>query len=332
MITERDRVLTALRHEQPDITPHQLDFTLEAHNKVAKHLADEDFLDKWGNHLAQISLGDFEYVKPDFVRDHFGVLWNRTVDKDIGIVEGYRLKKPSLDGFQFPDPSQCFRGQSFESFVEVNPDKFRVCGIGFTLFERAWSLRGIEELLVDMYLNPDFVYNLFEGITEYNLQLIDRVLEDDIDCVRFGDDWEQQTGLIFGYELWARFLKPFYEIMFEKVKSKGKYVMLHSCGKVQELFPDLIDMGLDIFNTFQPEIMDPHEMKKEFGSHLTFYGGISTQQVLPFANIEEVKIIVRDMIDQVGDRGGYIVGPTHAMPADIPVENIIAFFEAVRDQ
>jgi uroporphyrinogen decarboxylase len=101
---------------------------------------------------------------------------------------------------------------------------------------------------------------------------------------------------------------------------------------VQELFPDLIDMGLDIFNTFQPEVMDVDWVKREYGRHLTFYGGISTQQVLPRVGPDEVRAEVRRMIDRIGAGGGYIVAPTHAIPRDVPPENIVAFIEAVQNQ
>jgi uroporphyrinogen decarboxylase len=207
-----------------------------------------------------------------------------------------------------------------------------VVSIGFAVFERAWTLRGMENLLMDMYLHPAFVDELIERITDYNVVLINRALAYDTDCIRFGDDWGMQRGLIFGKKLWDRFIKPAYSRMFRLVKESGKDVMLHSCGDVKELFPDLIDMGLDIFNTFQPELMDPELMKREYGRHLTFYGGISTQRVLPFATPEEVKQNVREMIAKVGNGGGYIVAPTHSMPPDIPPANIAAFIEAVQNQ
>jgi len=135
-----------------------------------------------------------------------------------------------------------------------------------------------------------------------------------------------------GPRLWRRFIKPRMAAMFQKAKEVGKYVMLHSCGNISELFPDLIGKGLDIFNTFQPEVMDVDLIKREYGKDLTFYGGISTQRVLPFASPEEVKAVVREMIRRVGKDGGYIVAPTHAMPRDIPPQNVAAFIEAVQNQ
>jgi uroporphyrinogen decarboxylase len=150
--------------------------------------------------------------------------------------------------------------------------------------------------------------------------------------VRFGDDWGQQTGLIMGPRLWRRFIKPRVQAMYARVKATGRYVMQHSCGAVQELFPDLIDMGLDIFNTFQPEVMDVAFCKREYGGYLTFYGGISTQQVLPRVSPAELVTEIHRMIDLVGRDGGYIVAPTHSIPRDVPPENIATFIEMVRNQ
>jgi len=108
--------------------------------------------------------------------------------------------------------------------------------------------------------------------------------------------------------------------------------MQHSCGAIQELFPDLIDMGLDIFNTFQPEVIDVAFCKREYGQHLTFYGGISTQQVLPRVSPDELRHVINEMIALIGQDGGYIVAPTHSIPRDVPPENIVTFIETVQAQ
>lgn len=108
--------------------------------------------------------------------------------------------------------------------------------------------------------------------------------------------------------------------------------MQHSCGDITELLPDLIDMGLDVFNTFQPEVMDVDWVKREYGQHLSFYGGISTQQVLPRIAPQDVRAHVLDMIARVGTDGGYLVGPTHAIPRDVSPETIVALIDAVQTQ
>ncbi len=330
-ITPRERVLTALAHRQPDVTPWQIDLTIDAHDQTAAYLGDPDFAAKMGNHLVGGEDGYFVEIRPHFWQDQFGIVWNRTIDKDIGNVERYLIQEPDITTYQFPEPDLERDAKLWQSLAEQR-DKFRFGGIGFSMFERAWTLRGMENLLCDMVLHPKFVDDLLDKILEYNLKVLDQIVQYDLDCIRFGDDWGQQRGLIMGPKLWRRFIKPRVAAMYAKAKAAGKYVMQHSCGAIQELFPDLIDMGLDIFNTFQPEVMDVQFIKREYGRHLTFYGGISTQQVLPRVKPDELKQVVRHMIETIGQDGGYIVAPTHSIPRDVPPENIVAFIEAVQNQ
>jgi uroporphyrinogen decarboxylase len=120
--------------------------------------------------------------------------------------------------------------------------------------------------------------------------------------------------------------------LYGYVKGKGMYVAQHSCGDIREVFGDLVDIGMDIYNTFQPEIYDVKGMKREYGRDVTFYGGISTQRLLPFGSPEDVRRETLEMMETVGRDGGYIAAPTHSIPNDVPTENILAFLDAVRGQ
>ena len=330
-MNKRQRVIQAVNHQQTETVPYQISLTKEAEEKVIDHVGNQEYLKTIGNHITGYQPGYFEEIKTDHFQDHFGVVWNRTVDKSIGIVEEYILQEKDLSDYKFPDPEEVVDREKMEK-LEAEEEKFRSFMIGFSMFERAWSLLGMEQLLTDMLLNPDKVNKLFDEILEYNLKLIDIGIEYDIDAVYFGDDWGEQNSLIMGAKLWKKFIKPRMAKMYEKAKSGGNYIVQHSCGAVQELFPDLIDIGLDIFNTFQPEIMDPQEMKQKFGDKLTFYGGISTQQVLPFVKPQELREEIRRMISIVGENGGYILAPTHAIPKDVPVENILTFIDLAQNQ
>ena len=120
--------------------------------------------------------------------------------------------------------------------------------------------------------------------------------------------------------------------MFEAVKSKGKFVSLHSCGDIHELFPDLIEIGLDVYQTFQPEIYDIREFKREYGKDLAVWGGISTQQLLPYATPEEVRRVTIETMKILGENGGYIAAPTHDVPGDVPPENIEVLIDVFKNQ
>ena len=331
-ISPRDRVLAAVRHEQPDVTPWQINLTVDARDQTAEYLGDPDFVEAIGNHLAMYGDGGFTEVRPGYWQDQFGVVWNRTIDRDIGNVDTYLLAEPDISLYAFPEPDLEANAAGLETLVRNSPDRFAVAEIGFSMFERAWTLRGMENLLMDMVLHPGFVEDLMDAILEYNLKVIDQMVQYPVDCIYFGDDWGQQRGLIMGPRFWRRLIKPRVATMYSRAKSAGKYVMQHSCGDVQLLFPELIEMGLDIFNTFQPEVMDVDWCKKEYGAHLTFYGGISTQQVLPRVAPDALRVHVKEMIARIGAGGGYIVAPTHAIPRDVPPESIVAFIETVRTQ
>jgi len=331
-MTPRQRVIEAVRHRDTDIVPYHLDFTFEAHRKAATYYGDEQFERRIGNHLAYATYWGGGPVGANRFRDHFGVVWNRSVDKDIGVVEGLCLPEPTLTNYAFPAVEAEAYRQDCRRLVADNPDTFRFGGLGFSLFERAWTLRGMENLLMDMVEHPAFVDELFERICEFNMSVIRVALEFPIEAVYFGDDWGQQHGTIMGPAMWRRFIKPHLARMYGEVKRRGLYVAQHSCGDVRELLGDLVDIGLDMFNTFQPEIMEPAWAKRQFGRHLTFWGGVSTQRVLPFKTPDQVRENVLYMLRTVGAGGGYICGGTHALPADIPTENIVTLIETLRGQ
>ncbi len=334
-MTHRERVINAMKFVQPDKAPYYVKFTVPAHEKMAAYYGDDDFESKLGNSaisLAHQRPDKWVEVKPGFWRDEFGVVWNRTVDKDIGVVTEVLLKDQTLRGYSLPDPHAPGLYDHYPDLIKENRDKFIASSIGFSLFERAWTLRGMENLLMDMIDNPGFVHELLDTICEYNLALVDGALAYDIDAVRFGDDWGSQMGLIMGEGLWREFIKPRIRRMYSKVHEAGKFVMIHCCGKVQSIFPDLIECGLNMFNPFQPEVMDPYEMKTLYHGRLAFHGGISIQKLLPFGTPPQVKREVKRLLDEIGAGGGYLAAPSHDLPGDIPAENIAAMIEVLQEQ
>jgi uroporphyrinogen decarboxylase len=119
--------------------------------------------------------------------------------------------------------------------------------------------------------------------------------------------------------------------LYGRVRSKGMYVFQHSCGDVSEIFDDLIEIGLDVYQTLQPEIYNLPEVKERYGNKLTFWGGISTQQFLPYASPDQVRQVTRETMNILGAGGGYIGGPTHSLPQDVPPENVIAMIETFKE-
>ena len=271
-------------------------------------------------------------VRNDIWEDQFGVQWDRAVDKDIGVVCNQMITPDNIKEYIFPNPDETTRYESYNKILKENTDTFFICTLGFSLFERAWTLTGMENLFMAMMSNKKFAHLLLDKILEFNLKVIENTTKFNIDAMIFGDDWGQQNGLLMGPELWKEFIEPRIKQMYQAVKKKGKYVFIHSCGKVDELFPNLIECGLDVFNPFQPEVINVFEAKNKYGTSLSFYGGISTQKTLPFGTINQVKEEVSRLIEKIGKGGGYFAAPAHAIPADAKPENIAAMIEVLQNQ
>jgi uroporphyrinogen decarboxylase len=332
-MNKRAVVRAVLEGERPPYVPWSMGFTVEAADKLRAHYGIEDLGPVLQNHLLGLGndVGFFTDLGDDRVQDAFGVVWDRSVDKDIGVVEGQVLPDPTLEGYTFPDPWDPRFYEQIPEKIERFGDRFRVFQIGFSLYERAWTLRGMATLMMDFYDHPDFVHELFNAIADYNIAQVERALTYDIDAVYFGDDWGQQHGLQMGPGLWHEFIYPVLQRMYGAVREAGKYVFIHSCGDVDELFDDLIAIGVNCFNPFQPEVMDVMGLLSQYRGQLAFHGGLSTQQTLPYGSVDEVRRETRRLLD-AGLKGGYIFAPAHAVEGDVPLENMLAFIDMVQAQ
>ncbi|MFQ6098700.1 MAG: uroporphyrinogen decarboxylase family protein [Armatimonadota bacterium] len=239
-----------------------------------------------------------------------------------------------LEAFPWPDFTAAYRHAHLEADAErLHAAGFWVNGSVGHIYETAWQMTGMERLLSDCILNLERSAYILDRIMEDRCFVARRVAEAGADMLSLGDDVGMQHKLMMHPDMWREWLKP----RLAKVIRAGRevnpdiHVFYHSDGNIQDIIPDLIEVGVTVLNPIQPECMDPIRLKREYGDRLAFWGTIGTQTTMPFGTAEEVKATVREMCETVGEGGGLILAPTHVLEPDVPWENIVAFFEACEE-
>jgi len=335
-MNRKQLVVDALEHRETNVIPYHLDFTAQALENLIAYTNDDHIEEKIGACLFYIQyLGWPTEIpgRPNYYKDEFGVVWNRNgADKDIGVIDHIQIEDLEDYEYTFPEFDEKRIRAEYEALVANKSDRFTMAAFGFCMFERSWTIMGMENVLINMIACPDELDIFFDKICDFYIKLVDIALEYDVDGVMFGDDWGQQHGLIMGPEHWRHFIKPRMARLYSRVKASGKYVIQHSCGDCHEIFPDLIEIGLNCYQTFQPEVYDIVKMKELYGDKLTFWGGVSTQQCLPYATPEGVIAETVHIIKTLRKGGGLIIAPTHALAFDVPPENIMAMVDVFQNQ
>ena len=196
-------------------------------------------------------------------------------------------------------------------------------------------LRGFSRWLIDMYEEPSLCHALTERLLELDIAYLEAFLPpiaDAIDLVVMAEDLGTQDSLFMGPSAYREFCKPYQAAWVAAVRrfAPNARVMMHTCGAVYPLIPDFIEIGVDVLNPVQPLArgMEPRRLKREFGSELSFLGGLDIQALLPFGTPEQVRAGARALIDDLGPGGGFIFAPSHQIQPDVPPENIVAMYDA----
>lgn len=259
-------------------------------------------------------------------KDEFGVVWT-TSEIDRGCPIGPSLREPDLSKFQFPDFAAARRFEHLGAWSAANRENFTVVWVG-DLWERATFIRGMEDALLDLALNEAFLRGLLRGLTDYILGTMRILFERfEFDCIALSDDYGTQRGMILSPDDWRRLIKPLVAEIYALAHRHGRKAFHHSCGNIRPIVGDLIDIGLDILHPIQPEAMDLLELKRQFGRHLAFCGGLGTQELLPRGTPQQVRDEVRRLKERMGAGGGYILEPGITIQADVPLANLLAMIE-----
>lgn len=199
-------------------------------------------------------------------------------------------------------------------------------------FETSWYMRGLEQIFMDMMIQPEMVHAMMDCVTGFYMEHFKRFIDaadGEIPVAFTADDIGGQDGLLVSLDMWEEFIKPYHVKLNRELHNLGVKVVYHTCGSVVEAIDGLIDMGIDILQSVQTSAkgMDPHVLKEKAGKKLCFEGGVCVQQLLPFGTREKVVETTRQLIQTLGKDGGYILGPSHYIQAGTPPENIEAMFD-----
>ena len=355
----RERTFLALDHEEPDRVP--IDFWSSAgfDRKVRAQLglSREDYLDRHDVDLRYIA--GPRYIGPPLAtfpdgssEDLWGVRRSRAdVDtgvgserysevsfspladaQDVRAVEEYE-HWPCVDWFDYSGiEAQCDAIRQQGRVVVFMGDRLnRVAQL-----KPAMYLRGVEQILVDVAVNPEMARAIFGKIRAFYLDYAERIFEaarGKIGLVLTGDDFGSQNGPLLSPQMWSEFLSDGFGRYIALAQSYGLRVMHHTCGSVRPIIPLMIELGLDVLQSLQPEAadMDARALKADFGEQLCFHGGVSVQRTLPFGAPDDVRREAKDRIEALAPGGGYILCTAHNIQADVPVENAEALFQAHRE-
>ncbi len=310
-MTSRQRVKAAINHQRTDRPPQMITFCWDAREQLEPHLGDKSFDEFVDNDVIMVGCPWWNWH--ELGADWYGMALPTSPEKLRGLG--------SYDTF-------------FDNMKELadTTDKYLLVGIYGSHFEKAYFSRGIENFLADMCGSPDFARGLLQRIIDRNVVMLEAMLTaDEIDGVLLGSDWGTQIDMLMSPAVWDDMIRPGEQREYDLIHSFGKDVWVHSCGCIDKLVPRLVEMGLDVLNPIQPECMDIGALKRDFGDKLAFYGGITTQTVLPFGTPDEVRTEARRVRDLMGEGGGYIFSPSQDLQSDVPVENMLALLEVAKE-
>ncbi len=353
----RDRVLMALHHEAPDRCPMQISFTPEfaarlradlqlrgraVHNPhgggntyALERALGQDML------LTSVGWANSYYQPAAAYVDEWGIGWRaQTYTTPFGEgsyteITGHPLADPAaLETYQPPDPTRPALYAEAERVLRDFKDEYWIVGVVVTtIFETAWALRGLEQMLIDFALDPDLADRILDIPYRYHLAAAKTLAAMGVDMIWTGDDVGAQQAMLISPQHWRRFLKPRMANFIAELKAINPAVKVayHSDGNILAIIPELIEIGVDVLNPIQPASMSPAAIKRAFGDRLCFWGSIDEQHTLPWGTPETVRAEVIERLHTLGQGGGLILGPTHHVQLDTPLENFWAMVHAIAE-
>jgi len=370
-MSHRERLLTALDHREPDRVPIDLGTVVSgirvgAYEKLIDQMGVRSDYHVWRRRdIAEVDesiLTTFDIDTRSLVperpisesatdaaghvyQDDWGIRWKATPghpyipsESDAVFDSGSTLS--DLGRHHWPDPADpkyivdlAKKSQA----LRQRGDHAIVMGLSGRVFTLGQFMCGFEEWAVRLLQDQRFATELMDRGLEIQMEIISRQLDavgDNIDVVCIVEDLGMQSGPLFSPRLYRKIIRPRHEKLFRFIRDKtGAKLMLHSDGAIVDFLPDLIDAGVEVLNPVQVSAggMDPFHLKQEFGSDLSFWGGIDTQYVLPRGSVDEVCDEVKRRIEVLGAGGGYVLTSVHNIQPEVTPDNIRAMFDTARE-
>ncbi len=354
-MNHKQRLLMAVNHQEPDRVPIDVWYTPEMKQKMTYYLVNEGRLNKSGTEnkgepdpvfldldhdmlITTIGPCSGYYLEDsNYYTDEWGIGF-RKVEYQEGSYYTEPVDHPLKDlkdpnEISIPDFTKEERYRIAKYLIQHYGNTHAIVAeVACTLFELSWYLRGMKRVMMDFRQNKDFMHAYLNELKEWVRIAGTRLVEMGVDVIFMGDDFGMQDRMLVSPETFREFFKPIYANLFanfKKINPKVK-IAFHTDGNVKPILPDFIEIGLDILNPVQPQAMNPAELKKKFGDKLTFWGAIDNQYTMPFGNVQEVIDEVKSRLKKVAPGGGLIIGPSHNVQPNTPIENMMAFYETVK--
>ncbi|MCL1858834.1 MAG: hypothetical protein FWF92_06325 [Oscillospiraceae bacterium] len=268
--------------------------------------------------------------------DYPEYIWGGRIYSKGGAIDSQQLIADwdELDDFleKFPKPSlKPITEAAIKTVSEDSTGRYRLCHFWYLFYERLWSFRGMENALGDLLLNKDKVHRLFQELCDFYIGIIERIhKETGCDGVYLTDDLGSQQDLMFSPEIFREMFLPYYKKIFDTCHKNSLHVWLHSCGNIEKILPDLIDVGVDVIHPIQKFAMNEEDIAKKYKGRICFMCGMDVQNVMPFGTPDDVRAEVNRLINIFKTNDGRIIfSMGNGVTSNIPVENLYALYDEV---
>jgi len=346
-MNHRDNMIAAMRRQPCERVPFYFDLCPSLREEMKRRYGTDDVAEVFDMPMQYIGLPSSSHPidhrayhkDPDALSymDEWGVGYIRGsiahFAKFVSPMADYDDPR-QVEAYPFPDVMDEERWAKVDQRVKAAHEAGRAAVFSaIQVFEPAWYLRGLDNLLADFLCDEEMAQACMDKMTHIKCQMAERAARAGVDMIVFGDDVGTQRALMMSVETWRRWVKPATAATIAAAKKANPDVLAlyHSDGVIDDIIPELIEIGVDILNPVQPECVDPVKLKAMYGDRLSFWGTIGTQTTMPFGTAEDVRNTVRHMIETVGKGGGLTIAPTHLLEPEVPWENVEALVQAVKE-